>query len=73
MSEKNESEVEISRSGRPVYWPSTLEWVLWALMVAGIGTGLSAFGDGDTLLGIGAIVAGIACAVLALVIKRRRQ
>lgn len=72
-AEQQEPEVELSRSGRPVYRPSTLEWVLWALTVAGIGTGLSAFGDGDTLLGIGAIAAGIACAAVALLIRNRRR
>ena len=73
MGEKNEPEVEISRSGRPVYRPSTLEWVLWALTVAGVGTGLSAFGDGDTVLGICGIVAGVAFAAIALYLAKRRR
>ena len=73
MTDKNEPEVEISRSGRPVYRPSTLEWVLWALCVAAFGTGLSAFGDGDTILGVGALVAGVAFVAVALVIKKHRQ
>ena len=62
-----------SVSGRPAYHPSTLEWVLWAFAVVGLGTGASGFAEGQTALGVGAIAVGVACAAVALLVARKRR
>lgn len=67
-------ERRVSKSGRPVYSPSTAEWVLFALALALVGTGISAFTDGDVTLGvIGVVVGVIALVCFVVLIVRHAQ
>ena len=68
-----DSEPEMSWSGRPVYHPSTIEWICWALAVVFAGSGISCFGDGNTVMGIVAVVVAVAAVVAALLIARHRK
>lgn len=64
----------VSRSGRPVYHPSTTQWVCVAMALVFALAGLSMLNEGNTQQGIFciifAVLAGIAFAVLT--INRRK-
>ena len=62
-----------SRSGRPAYYPSTVEWILVALTIGFAGTGASFMVDGQKGTGLLVLAAAVVFAVGALFVHLKRK